>query len=220
MLAGPAKKVFGQTGDLRLHMAREMGLMPEGADGPWDFLWVTDFPLFEYDEADGRFYAMHHPFTSPRPEDVPLLDTDPGAARARAYDLVLNGSEIGGGSIRIHRPDVQRRMFSLLGISDEEAEARFGFLLDAFRFGAPPHGGIALGILAAPGHRTRIHRRRVGSSLGRCRACRRLPGVRGRPLDLLRGRVQKPGRACREEWNRPRRGHRSGGAPGRSGAGR
>ncbi|HEX9950599.1 MAG TPA: aspartate--tRNA ligase [Rubricoccaceae bacterium] len=146
ILAGPAAKVFGQMGDLRLHMAKDSGLVPEGADGPWEFLWVTDFPLFEYDEADGRFYAMHHPFTSPRPEDVPLLDTDPGAARARAYDLVLNGSEIGGGSIRIHRPDVQRRMFSLLGISDEEAEARFGFLLDAFRYGAPPHGGIALGL--------------------------------------------------------------------------
>ena len=146
MLAGPEKKVFGQMGDLRLHMAREMDLMPAGADGPWKFLWVTDFPLFEYDDADERFYAMHHPFTSPRAEDVHLLDTDPGAARARAYDLVLNGSEIGGGSIRIHRPDVQRRMFSLLGISDEEAEARFGFLLDAFRYGAPPHGGIALGL--------------------------------------------------------------------------
>jgi aspartyl-tRNA synthetase len=146
ILAGPPKKVFGQMGDLRLHMARETGLVPEGADGPWEFLWVTDFPLFEYDEADGRFYAMHHPFTSPRAEDMGLLDTDPGAARARAYDLVLNGSEIGGGSIRIHRPDVQRRMFGLLGITDEEAERRFGFLLDAFRFGAPPHGGIALGL--------------------------------------------------------------------------
>ena len=146
ILAGGAKTVFGQMGDLRLHVARESGLVPEGADGPWEFLWVTDFPLFEYDAADGRFYAMHHPFTSPRPEDVPLLDTDPGAARARAYDLVLNGSEIGGGSIRIHRPDVQRRMFTLLGISDEEAESRFGFLLDAFRYGAPPHGGIALGL--------------------------------------------------------------------------
>ncbi len=146
IMAGPPKKIFGQMGDLRLHMARETGLVPEGADGPWAFLWVTDFPLFEYDEDDGRFYAMHHPFTSPRPEDVPLLDTDPGAARARAYDLVLNGSEVGGGSIRIHRPDVQRRMFSLLGISDAEAEARFGFLLDAFKYGAPPHGGIALGL--------------------------------------------------------------------------
>jgi aspartyl-tRNA synthetase len=146
ILAGPQNKVFGQMGDLRLHMARETGLVPEGADGPWEFLWVTDFPLFEYDEADGRFYAMHHPFTSPRAEDMGLLDTDPGAARARAYDLVLNGSEIGGGSIRIHRPDVQRRMFGLLGITDEEAERRFGFLLDAFRYGAPPHGGIALGL--------------------------------------------------------------------------
>ena len=146
ILAGPEKTVFSQTGDLRLHMAREMGLVPPGADGPWEFLWVTDFPLFEYSDEDERFYAMHHPFTSPRAEDVHLLDTDPGAARARAYDLVLNGSEVGGGSIRIHRPNVQRRMFSLLGISDAEAEARFGFLLDAFRYGAPPHGGIALGL--------------------------------------------------------------------------
>jgi len=146
MLAGPERKVFAQMGDLRLHMARETGLIPEGADGPWRFLWVTDFPLFEYSEEDGRYYAMHHPFTSPKPEDFPLLETDPGAARARAYDLVLNGSEIGGGSIRIHRPDLQRRMFGLLGITDEEAERRFGFLLEAFRYGAPPHGGIALGL--------------------------------------------------------------------------
>ncbi|MFN3597920.1 MAG: aspartate--tRNA ligase [Rubricoccaceae bacterium] len=146
VLAGPQPRVFEQMGALRLHLAAEMGLVPPGADGPWRFLWVTDFPLFEYSEEDGRYYAMHHPFTSPKPEDLPLLETDPGAARARAYDLVLNGSEIGGGSIRIHQPDVQRRMFGLLGISDEEAHERFGFLLDAFRFGAPPHGGIALGL--------------------------------------------------------------------------
>ncbi len=146
VLAGPAPRVFEQAGGLRLHMADELGLVPPGADGPWRFLWVTDFPLFEFSDADGRFYAMHHPFTSPKPEDLPLLDAEPGRARARAYDLVLNGSELGGGSIRIHRREVQRRMFGLLGISDAEAERRFGFLLNAFRYGAPPHGGIALGL--------------------------------------------------------------------------
>ena len=146
ILAAPSAKVFGQAGDLRLHMGRELGLVPEGADGPWAFLWVTEFPLFEYSEEDGRFYAMHHPFTSPKPEDIPLLDTDPGAARARAYDLVLNGSELGGGSIRIHQRDVQASMFRLLGIEPDEQQRRFGFILDAFRYGAPPHGGIALGL--------------------------------------------------------------------------
>ncbi len=146
VLAGPAPKVFEQMGDLRLHMARETGQIPGGADGPWKFLWVTDFPLFEYSEDDGRYYAMHHPFTSPAPEDFGKLANDPGAVRARAYDVVLNGSELGGGSIRIHRSDVQARMFDLLGISEDEAERRFGFLLDALRYGAPPHGGIALGL--------------------------------------------------------------------------
>jgi aspartyl-tRNA synthetase len=146
LLAGAAPKVFEQTGTLRLHMADELGLIPEGADGPWKFLWVTDFPLFEHSPEDGRYYAMHHPFTSPKPEDVPLLDSDPGRARARAYDLVLNGSEIGGGSIRIHRREVQSAMFRLLGIDEAEAQERFGFLLDAFRYGAPPHGGVALGL--------------------------------------------------------------------------
>ena len=146
VLAGPQPKVFEQMGSLRLHMAQETGLVPEGADGPWRFLWVTDFPLLEYDEDEGRYYAMHHPFTSPAPEDFDKLDSAPGEVRARAYDLVLNGSEIGGGSIRIHRADVQARMFKLLGITDEEAERRFGFLLDALRYGAPPHGGIALGL--------------------------------------------------------------------------
>ena len=146
MLAGPQPKVFEQMGTLRLHMANETGLIPGGNDGPWKFLWVTEFPLFEYDEEDGRFYATHHPFTSPEPEDLPLLENDPGAARARAYDLVLNGAEIGGGSIRIHQRDVQSQMFRHLGIGEAEAEERFGFLLNAFRYGAPPHGGIALGL--------------------------------------------------------------------------
>lgn len=146
VLAGPQPKVFEQMGDLRLHMARETGLVPEGADGPWKFLWVTDFPLLEWDEESGRYHAMHHPFTAPTGEDIAKLATDPGAVRSQAYDLVLNGSEIGGGSIRIHRSDVQSRMFELLGISEDEAKRRFGFLLDALRYGAPPHGGIALGL--------------------------------------------------------------------------
>jgi aspartyl-tRNA synthetase len=151
VLAGPQLKVHQQMGTLRLHVAGELGLIPSGNEGPWRFLWVTEFPLLEYDEQVGRFFAMHHPFTSPRPEDFGKLDPeadtyDPGAARARAYDLVLNGSEIGGGSIRIHQRDVQQQMFRLLGIEAEEAQERFGFLLDAFRFGAPPHGGIALGL--------------------------------------------------------------------------
>jgi aspartyl-tRNA synthetase len=146
VLAGEAPKVFEQMGDLRVHMARETGLAPEGADGPWEFLWVTDFPLLEWDEDSGRYHAMHHPFTAPAGEDIAKLTTDPGAVRSQAYDLVLNGSEIGGGSIRIHRPDVQARMFELLGISNEEAERRFGFLLEALTYGAPPHGGIALGL--------------------------------------------------------------------------
>jgi aspartyl-tRNA synthetase len=146
ILAGPAPRVFEQAGALRLHVAGEMGLVPAGADGPWRFLWVTDFPMFEYSHEDRRLYAVHHPFTSPKPEDLPLLDEDPGAARARAYDLVLNGMELGGGSIRIHQRDVQARVFELLGIEPAEAERRFGFILDAFRYGAPPHGGIALGL--------------------------------------------------------------------------
>ena len=146
ILAGDAPKVFEQAGALRLHMAKELDLVPDGAEGPWQFLWVTDFPLLEHDADEGRFYAMHHPFTSPLKEDMDKLDTDPGAVRARAYDLVLNGSELGGGSIRIHNRDVQGQMFRALGIDEEEAQERFGFLLDAFRYGAPPHGGIAFGL--------------------------------------------------------------------------
>jgi aspartyl-tRNA synthetase len=151
VLAGERPKVFHQMGTLRLHMADELNLIPAGASGPWKFLWVTDFPLLEFDEESQRYFAMHHPFTSPLAEDLPKLDPaasgyDPGGARARAYDLVLNGSEIGGGSIRIHQREVQQQMLQLLGIEPEEAQRRFGFLLDAFRFGAPPHGGIALGL--------------------------------------------------------------------------
>lgn len=146
LLAGPKPRVYLQAGALRLHMARELNLIPPTGQAPWHFLWVTDFPLLEWDEETGRYYAMHHPFTSPHPDDLDRLEIEPNRIRARAYDLVLNGNEIGGGSIRIHRQDVQRRMFHLLGIDEAEAEQRFGFLLTAFRYGAPPHGGIALGL--------------------------------------------------------------------------
>jgi len=108
-------------------------------------LWVVDFPLLEWNEEDKRFYAMHHPFTSPKPEDFKFMESDPGKVRANAYDLVINGVEIGGGSIRIHDSSVQKLMFKVLGFTEEEADSQFGFLLNAFRFGAPPHGGIAFG---------------------------------------------------------------------------
>ena len=143
LAAGKAKSVFDFLGALRGQIAREEKLIPEGR---YDFLWVTGFPLLEWHEEDARWYAMHHPFTSPRSEDLPFLESDPGRVKARAYDVVLNGMELGGGSIRIHRPEVQSRLFTALGIGPEEARAKFGFLLDAFRFGAPPHGGIALGL--------------------------------------------------------------------------
>ena len=144
VLAGSTPDVHKQAGALRLHMADELDLVPD--DAPDDFLWVTDFPLLEWDADQQRYLAMHHPFTAPRPEDLDALDDDPGAARARAYDLVLNGNEIGGGSIRIHNRSVQQKVFRALGIDADEAQQRFGFLLDAFRYGAPPHGGIALGL--------------------------------------------------------------------------
>ena len=120
-----------------------MGLVK---DGEFEFCWVTDFPLVEYDLESKRYVAMHHPFTSPNPADLDKLETAPASVRARAYDLVLNGVELGGGSIRIHRTDVQARMFKVLGISEEEAQEKFSFLLEALKFGAPPHGGIALGL--------------------------------------------------------------------------
>ncbi|NNE33982.1 MAG: aspartate--tRNA ligase, partial [Rhodothermales bacterium] len=145
VLAGDAPKVYEQMGTLRLHLAEELGLIARNDSGPWNFLWVTEFPLVEWSPEANRHVAMHHPFTSPHPDDLDSMLDSPGSTRARAYDLVLNGSEIGGGSIRIHEREVQHKMFRLLGIDEEEAEQRFGFLLDAFRFGAPPHGGIALG---------------------------------------------------------------------------
>ena len=142
LISGTWQKALTILGTLRLEMAQRLHLIPEGK---WNFLWVTDFPLLEFSEEEKRFVAVHHPFTAPKPEDVPLLETDPGKARARAYDLVLNGNEIAGGSIRIHTQDVQSKMFGLMGIDTEEAQRKFGFLLDAFKYGAPPHGGIAFG---------------------------------------------------------------------------
>jgi aspartyl-tRNA synthetase len=142
LVAGPVQKVWDSLGTLRLKIARDEQMIPANR---WDFLWVIDFPLFEWDEESGRFFARHHPFTSPKVEHLGVLESDPGSVLARAYDCVLNGIELGGGSIRINRPDVQSRMFTALGISEEDARSRFGFLLDAFRYGAPPHGGIAFG---------------------------------------------------------------------------
>ena len=143
LISGPWQKALTILGTLRLEMAQRLNLVPEGK---WNFLWVTDFPLLEYSDEEKRFVAVHHPFTAPKPEDVPLLDHSPDKARARAYDLVLNGNEVAGGSIRIHSQEVQSMMFSLMGISLEEAKLKFGFLLDAFKYGAPPHGGIAFGL--------------------------------------------------------------------------
>ncbi|MBB5021224.1 aspartyl-tRNA synthetase [Desulfurispira natronophila] len=142
-MADTATVVAASLGQLRLMLAKRLDIIPEGT---FNFLWVTDFPLLEWDEEAKRFVAIHHPFTAPLDEDIPLLDSDPGQARAKAYDLVLNGSEIGGGSIRIHSTELQQRMFGLLGIGEEEARLKFGFLLDALEFGAPPHGGIAFGV--------------------------------------------------------------------------
>ncbi len=143
ILSGSRLKALAIMGSLRLEMARRLNLIK--SDSAPKLLWVTDFPLLEWDEQTKRFYAMHHPFTSPRLEDIDFMESDPARVRARAYDLVLNGTEIAGGSIRIHNADLQAKMFKALGISDEEAEHKFGFLMNAFKFGAPPHGGIAFG---------------------------------------------------------------------------
>jgi aspartyl-tRNA synthetase len=142
MLAGNESSTRKAMSELRLEMGNRLGLRNKDQFMP---LWVTDFPLLEWDEEHKRWHAMHHPFTSPRPDQIPLIDTDPGGVKANAYDLVINGVEIGGGSIRIHDRQLQQRMFSLLGFTDEEARNQFGFLMNAFEYGAPPHGGIALG---------------------------------------------------------------------------
>lgn len=142
ILSGDLEKTRKQLGELRLHMGSELGLRDPKVFKP---LWVMDFPLLEWDEDTERYHAMHHPFTSPKPDQLELIDTDPGKVKANAYDMVINGVEIGGGSIRIHDRELQSRMFDLLGFTPEEAQAQFGFLMDAFQYGAPPHGGLALG---------------------------------------------------------------------------
>ncbi|MEN8224052.1 MAG: aspartate--tRNA ligase [Bacteroidota bacterium] len=142
VLSGDADTTRKQLNELRLEMGGQLGLRDPNVFKP---LWVVDFPLLEWDEDSQRFHAMHHPFTSPKKEDMELLHSDPGKVRANAYDLVINGVEIGGGSIRIHDKEIQKRMFSVLGFTDEEAQSQFGFLMNAFEYGAPPHGGIALG---------------------------------------------------------------------------
>ena len=143
VLSGGADKTRTQLSALRMEVATRLGLRKSDEFAP---LWVIDFPLLEWDEESGRYHAMHHPFTSPKPEDMALIETEPGKVRANAYDMVLNGNEIGGGSIRIHDRDLQSRMFDLLGFSKEQAQAQFGFLMNAFEFGAPPHGGLAFGL--------------------------------------------------------------------------
>ena len=142
ILSGELDKTRKQLGELRLHLGEELGLRDPKVFKP---LWVMDFPLLEWDEGTERYHAMHHPFTSPKPDQLALIDSDPGRVKANAYDMVINGVEIGGGSIRIHDRELQSRMFDLLGFTTEEAEAQFGFLMDAFQYGAPPHGGLALG---------------------------------------------------------------------------
>lgn len=138
-----AMKTRKQLCELRLEVAQRLGLRDKNR---FECLWVVDFPLLEWDEETGRFYAMHHPFTSPKPEDIPLLDSDPGKVRANAYDMVINGVEVGGGSIRIHEKELQQKMFRILGFTPEKSEEQFGFLMNAFKYGAPPHGGVAYGL--------------------------------------------------------------------------
>jgi len=143
ILCGKTEKTQKQLNELRLEMASRLGLRKKDR---FNCLWVVDFPLLEYDEELKRYFAKHHPFTSPKPEDIPLLDSNPGLVRANAYDMVVNGVEIGGGSIRIHSSELQKKMFSVLGFSEEQAQKQFGFLMNAFKYGAPPHGGIAFGL--------------------------------------------------------------------------
>jgi aspartyl-tRNA synthetase len=142
LLAGEENKTRKALSELRLEMGNRLGLRDKNKFAAH---WIVDFPLLEFNEEANRWHAMHHPFTSPKPEDIELIDSNPGAVRANAYDMVINGVEVGGGSIRIFNKQLQSRMFDLLGFSKEEAEAQFGFLMSAFEFGAPPHGGIAFG---------------------------------------------------------------------------
>ena len=141
--ADKTKLVYDVLGALRLELAKQMGLLDKNE---FRFVWVTEFPLFEWSEEENRYTAMHHPFTMLMEEDLPYLDTDPGRVRSKAYDIVLNGNEIGGGSVRIHQDDIQEKMFEKLGFTKEQAHDQFGFLLDAFRYGVPPHAGLAYGL--------------------------------------------------------------------------
>jgi aspartyl-tRNA synthetase len=140
--ADKAAIVNEALGALRVKLGEDRGLM----EGDWKPLWVVDFPMFEWDDNNGRWNSLHHPFTSPKEEHLDLLESDPGNCHSRAYDMVLNGTELGGGSMRIYRTNIQRKVFELLGISDEEAEDKFGFLLNALKYGCPPHGGLAFGL--------------------------------------------------------------------------
>ena len=142
-VADKLKVAWAALGALRIHLSKGAGLIDPDI---YRFCWVTDFPALEYDEDEDRWTAMHHPFTSPNPEDIALMETDPGKVRSVAYDVVLNGYELGGGSIRIHDRGVQEKVFKLLGLTEEESREKFGFLLDALSYGTPPHGGIALGM--------------------------------------------------------------------------
>ena len=142
-VADKDKVVFDSLGALRNEVAHRLNLIEEGS---YDLLWVTEFPLLEYSEEEGRYTAMHHPFTAPMDEDLQYLDSDPGRVRAKAYDIVINGCEAGGGSIRIYDSNLQEKMFEVLGFTKEDAWARFGFLLEGFRYGTPPHGGMAYGL--------------------------------------------------------------------------
>jgi aspartyl-tRNA synthetase len=143
LLCGDLDKTRKQLNELRLHLGNQLGLRKSNEFSP---LWVLDFPLLEWDENSNRWHAMHHPFTSPKPEDFEMLATDPGKVRANAYDLAMNGVELGGGSIRIHNKELQAKMFELLGFTPEQAQSQFGFLMNAFEYGAPPHGGLAFGL--------------------------------------------------------------------------
>ena len=141
--ADQAKIVHDALGNLRLHLGEKLGLIPQNE---YALVWIVDFPLMEFDAEEKRYVALHHPFTAPLDEDLPLLENEPAKSRSKAYDLALNGIEIGGGSIRIHQVELQKKILGLMGISAEEAQAKFGFLLEALSYGAPPHGGIAFGI--------------------------------------------------------------------------
>ena len=141
--AGEPGMVNAALGNLRVHLGEKLGLIPENA---WNFLWVTDFPLYEYSEEENRYVAWHHPFTAPKDGDLEKMVSEPAATKARAYDMVLNGNEVGGGSIRIHEAAVQRKMFEALGFSKESYESQFGYFIQALEHGAPPHGGIAFGL--------------------------------------------------------------------------